>query len=145
MEKAALTPPAPLFTRGSEWRKWDLHIHSPLSILGNCYATLQGGAPDWPRFLGRLEGSELAVVGITDYFTIDGYKEVRRFQQQESRLTRISVFPNIEFRLNKIVPRTSAGAEKRLTLHVLFSNEVEPRDIEEHFLHDIDFVFEGHP
>jgi hypothetical protein len=140
-----LTLPAPTYPRGSEWRKWDLHIHSPLSILGNSYPTLPGGAPDWPRFVDRLQQSDLAVVGIADYFTIDGYKEVRRLQQQEGKLERVTVFPNIEFRLNKIVPRTSSGAEKRLTLHVLFSNEVDPRDIEEHFLHDIDFVFEGHP
>lgn len=145
MTTASLTSPDPLFPRGSEWRKWDLHIHSPLSILSNCYATLPGNEPDWPRFLGRLEGLELAVVGITDYFTIEGYKAIRHFQQNNGRLKQVTVFPNIEFRLNKIVPRTGAGGEKRLTLHVLFSNEVEPRDIEEHFLHDIDFVFEGHP
>jgi predicted metal-dependent phosphoesterase TrpH len=91
MVKAESTPPAPSFPRGSEWRKWDLHIHSPLSILANSYEMLQGGTPDWPRFLARLEGSELAVIGITDYFTIDGYKEIRRFQQQEGRLGGIAV------------------------------------------------------
>ena len=145
MAMAEFTLAAPVFPRGSEWRKWDLHIHSPLSILSNRYPTLPDDAPDWPRFLDRLERTDLAVVAITDYFTIDGYKIIRRFQQQEGRLQGLAVFPNIEFRLNKIVPRAGAGAEKRLTLHVLFSNEVETKDIEEHFLHDIDFVFEGHP
>ena len=145
MAKAVSSMSTPAFPRGSEWRKWDLHIHSPLSILSNRYSKLPNETPDWPHFLDRLEKADLAVIGITDYFTIEGYKEIRRFQQQEGRLQGIAVFPNIEFRLNKIVPRKGAGAEKRLTLHVLFSNEVETRDIEEHFLHDIDFVFEGHP
>ena len=142
----AIAPPVkPAFPRGSEWRKWDLHIHSPLSILANNYTKLAGGIPDWPRFIDCLEKSQIAVIGITDYFTIEGYKEVRRFQKQENRLQGITIFPNIEFRLNKIVPRFDAGAEKRLTLHVIFSNELEPQDIEEHFLHDLDFVYEGHP
>jgi predicted metal-dependent phosphoesterase TrpH len=115
----------PAFPRGSEWRKWDLHIHSPLSILNNHYPKLPDGKPDWPNFLDRLERTDITVIGITDYFTIEGYKEIKSFQQQEGRLQGVTIFPNIEFRLNKIVPRTGAGAEKRLTLHVLFSNEVD--------------------
>jgi predicted metal-dependent phosphoesterase TrpH len=116
--------PTPAFPQGSEWRKWDLHIHSPLSILNNHYPKLPDVTPDWPKFLDSLERTDLAVIGITDYFTIEGYKEIRRIQQQEGRLQGIAVFPNIEFRLNKIVHRTGSGSEKRLTLHVLFSNEV---------------------
>ena len=145
MANGKAAEPSVRFPRGSEWRKWDLHVHSPLSILANEFPTLEGGDPDWPSYLDRLETSGMAVVGITDYFTIEGYKEVRRFQKEEGRLPGIRVFPNIEFRLNKIVPRTGSGKEKRLTLHVLFSDQVEPSDIEEHFLHDIGFVFEGNP
>nr|MBC8180194.1 hypothetical protein [candidate division KSB1 bacterium] len=49
------------------------------------------------------------------------------------------ILPNIEFRINKLV------GGKRLELHVLFSDSVSIRDIEEHFLNDINFVYQGFP
>lgn len=127
------------FERGSQWRKWDLHIHSPLSLLNNQYPKLQGGEPDWQAFLQALESQDLAVIGITDYFTIDGYKRVKEFKH-EGRLSAIhTVLPNVEFRLATIVD------ERRLNLHVIFSDEVPVADIEEHFLHDLHFYYESRP
>ena len=37
------------------------------------------------------------------------------------------------------------GDERRLNLHVIFSEEVPVGDIEEHFLHDIPFYYQGDP
>lgn len=71
-----------IFPKGSEWRKWDLHIHSPLSILNNQFPKLSNGEPDWEPFLHKLESIDAAVIGITDYFTIKGYKAVKRFKEQ---------------------------------------------------------------
>lgn len=34
---------------------------------------------------------------------------------------------------------------RRLNYHVIFSDEVSPKDIEEHFLHDLSFYYEGNP
>jgi hypothetical protein len=63
--------------RGSTWHKWDLHIHSPLSALNNQFPKLSDGSPDWDSYLGALSKlSDTPALGITDYFTIDGYKEV---------------------------------------------------------------------
>ncbi|HRX01290.1 MAG TPA: hypothetical protein P5280_17495, partial [Cyclobacteriaceae bacterium] len=132
------------FPKGSEWRKWDLHIHSPLSILNNQFPKLGNGEPDWEPFLKKLESLDMAVIGITDYFTIDGYKELKKFNEQ-GRLHNIhTILPNIEFRLKNIVSSRS-GVEKRLNLHVIFSEEVPVGDIEEHFLHDIPFYYQGDP
>ena len=38
--------------RGSEWKKWDLHIHTPSSLCSN-----YGGDTDevWSKFLSELE------------------------------------------------------------------------------------------
>src|SRR6185437_10003954 len=81
--------------RGSTWHKWDLHIHSPLSLLNNQFPHLAGGKADWEAYISKLEESDLSVVGITDYFTIDGYKIVRDFKQS-GRLKNIdSILPNI--------------------------------------------------
>ena len=29
--------------RGSEWKKWDLHIHTPFTKLNNKYSAAKGG------------------------------------------------------------------------------------------------------
>ena len=59
------------YPKGSEWRKWDLHVHSPFSILNNQYLKLPDGTPNWEPFISKLESLDIAVVGITDYFTIE--------------------------------------------------------------------------
>jgi len=134
------------YPRGSEWRKWDLHIHSPASILNNRYPRTVGGEPDWEVFLNRLEGLDLVAIGITDYFTIDGYKRIRDFKAK-GRLSNVAtILPNVEFRLSHVLSSKKDGANpRRLNLHVIFSDEVPPQDIEEHFLHDLSFYFEGNP
>ncbi|MFH1258671.1 MAG: TrlF family AAA-like ATPase [Elusimicrobiota bacterium] len=135
-----------MYPKGSEWRKWDLHIHSPLTILNNQYPKLLDGSPNWEDFLSKLESLDMAVIGITDYFTIDGYKKIKEFKQQ-GRLKNIhAILPNIEFRLNNVISSKKDGQQpRRLNFHVIFSDEVSENDIEEHFLHDLHFFNEGNP
>ena len=134
------------YPRGSEWRRWDLHVHSPLSILNNQFPHLPSGEPDWDAYISKLENTGCAVIGVTDYFTIDGYKVLRQQQQEKGRLQGIRILPNIEFRLDKIVASKKDGDQpRRLNFHVLFSDEVSPEVIEEHFLHDISFNYQGTP
>ena len=137
-----------LKTRGSEWNKWDLHIHTPFSYLHSNYGN------DWDNYVKKLFlkaiKKEIKVIGITDYFTIEGYKKIRNeylnnqaklqtlFTQEEiDIINKILVLPNIEFRLDQLVNGN------RVNFHVLFSEEVSIRDIEENFLHELDFVYEG--
>jgi len=129
------------FAQGSIWRKWDLHIHSPLTILNNLFPKTVDG-PDCNRYLETLEAlTDVSVVGITDYFTIDGYKQLRR-EMRKGRLTNIDLMlPNIEFRLDKFVASKKDGKKpRRLNLHVIFSDEVPENHIEEKFLHNLEFV-----
>lgn len=133
-----------IFPKGSEWRKWDLHIHSPFSILNNQFPKLRNGEPDWEPFLQKLESLDSAVIGITDYFTIEGYKALKKFKEQGRLQNIFTILPNVEFRLKNIVSSRN-GEEKRLNLHVIFSEEVSIGDIEEHFLHDIPFYYQGDP
>lgn len=136
----------PTYPRGSEWRKWDLHVHTPLSILSGRYPKRPDGLPDWDAYLGRLEQLDVAVLGVTDYFTIDGYKALLEFRRQ-GRLKSIQcLLPNIEFRLDSVISSRKGGASpRRLNFHVMFSEEVPPEEIEEHFLHDLVFNYEGKP
>lgn len=138
------------YKRGSEWRKWDLQIHTPFSYLHNTFGD------DWDKYVKELFTraieNQIAAIGITDYFTIDGYKKLRNeyldnsakmkslfSSDQIAAISGILIVPNVEFRLNKLV-----GAN-RINFHVIFSNEVSINEIEENFLHEIDFVYEAGP
>jgi ABC-type lipoprotein export system ATPase subunit len=139
---------------GSVWRKWDLQVHTPFSYLNN------GFGNDWDYYVKVLFKTAIEnniyAIGITDYFTIDGYKKIKNdylgninklkslFTKEEiERINNILIIPNIEFRLDVLVP--SSKTASRINFHVLFSEEVKISDIEEHFLHEIDFDFEGNP
>jgi hypothetical protein len=51
------------YPRGSEWQKWDLHVHTPESIVNNYL----GSSPTekWDRFLTDIEAlpAEFKVLG----------------------------------------------------------------------------------
>jgi hypothetical protein len=131
-------------SRGSEWHKWDLHIHSPLSALNNQFGKLPDGSPNWPTYPQALvQLTDTPAVGITDYFTIDGYKEILA-AKKAGKLPSISLLlPNIEFRIDKVI--NTKNGFRRLNYHVIFSDQVSPQDIEEHFLQEIKFEYEGDP
>jgi hypothetical protein len=99
------------YPRGSEWRRWDLHIHAPGTALNDQF----GG---WEEYLAAIEATDgvIAVLGITDYFTLRTYKKVLQYRQ-DRRLRKISlVLPNIEFRLTPVT-----GESKAINLHLLIS------------------------
>lgn len=119
------------YPEGSTWKKWDLHVHTPASLVQN-----YGGDREevWDKFLQDIESlpPEFKVLGINDYIFIDGYKRVLR-EKQNGRLQNIDLLlPVIEFRLDKF-----GGSESRLNrvnYHVIFSEEVLPDTIQNHFL-----------
>jgi ABC-type cobalamin/Fe3+-siderophores transport system ATPase subunit len=134
--------------RGSLWRKWDLHVHAPSSVFNNQFAYLQDGTPDWDSYLESLENiSDIAVLGITDYFSIDGYKKVRD-HKSKGKLQNIDlILPNIELRLDLLIPTSKDNDNaqaRKVNAHVIFSNEVAPEDIVEHFLLQLKFAALGH-
>ena len=115
------------YSRGSEWRKWDLHIHTPKSIENN-----YGGDSDviWDKYIDALERlpKEVSVIGITDYYFIVGYEKVMSYKQN-GRLKNIDkIFPILEFRIDTF----GSGNENKLqkiNLHILFDlNESDIRN-----------------
>lgn len=104
--------------RGSEWRKWDLHIHTPASINQN-YGNNNDG---WEKFINALENlpSDVKVIGITDYYFIDGYEKVMEYKQN-GRLTNIEkIFPILEFRIDTFGSASESKLQK-INLHILFN------------------------
>ncbi|WP_449538874.1 TrlF family AAA-like ATPase [Ferdinandcohnia sp. Marseille-Q9671] len=124
-----------LNTKGSTWRKWDLHIHSPESVLHNEYSG------NWDYFIETLENfTDISVIGITDYFSIAGYKKLTQ-KRDEGRIQNIDlIIPNIELRLDKTTHRG-----KPINIHILFDPELDTEDIENNFLGELEFIYQDVP
>lgn len=81
---------------GSTWKKWDLHVHTPSSVVHN-YSGTDDEA--WEAFLLDLEAlpPEFKAIGINDYIFIDGYERVRKAKLEQDRLKNIDlILPAIE-------------------------------------------------
>jgi hypothetical protein len=145
-QSSTLSNPHPPLLRGSVWRKWDLHIHTPLAVFNNQFPQLQNG-PDWERYLAAMEAvADVPVVGVTDYFSIEGYRKIKEFKDR-GRLANIQLLlPNIEFRLDWMIPTSpdpKTEQVKKINAHVIFSDLVSPEDIEDHFLRQLTFAAVG--
>lgn len=115
--------------RGSVWRKWDLHVHTPDSLIHS-----YGSADVWDKFIDALSKlpPEFKVLGINDYIFLDGYKKVVA-AKAAGRLPNIDLLlPVIELRLDKF--GGSKSGLSRVNYHVIFSNEIAPEIIEAQFL-----------
>lgn len=150
---SGVTPDSPsmTFPRGSEWRKWDLHVHTPASGMANGYDI------DWDDYVRTLFTLAIdrgvVALGITDYFSIEGYEKIRNeYIENRSKLLElfgsedvvekvksILVLPNIEFRIDCMVNN------RRVNYHILFSDKVTIQDIKDNFLSEIEFVRDAHP
>lgn len=99
------------YPRGSEWRRWDLHLHAPGTALADQFG-------DWDEFLGAVETADKSIVvaGITDYASINTYKTFKTYQDAGHLQNIALAIPNIEFRIS---PETKAG--KGINLHLLVS------------------------
>lgn len=77
------------YPRGAEWRKWDLHLHTPASYdYDNKSVTNED-------IIDVLATNEISVVAITDHHIID-VPNVRKLQQIGAAKG-ITVLPGIEF------------------------------------------------
>ena len=128
-------------TVGSTWKKWDLHVHSPASLV-NGY---DGANIDeiWENFLSDLEKlpADFKVIGINDYIFVDGYERVLK-EKAAGRLKNIDlILPVIELRLDKFagtVKKANDGTYSksdwnRINLHIVF-DQLDPDLIRQQFL-----------
>lgn len=117
--------------RGAAWRIWDLHVHTPASFEQG-----YGGDNDevWEKYINELEKlpEEIKVIGINDYWFLDGYNRVRE-AKEAGRLQNIDeIFPVIEMRLRHF--GGSAGGLSRVNLHVIFDPELGFTKIQSQFV-----------
>ncbi|MBR0560465.1 TrlF family AAA-like ATPase [Neokomagataea anthophila] len=121
---------------GSQWQRWEPHIHAPGTVLNNQF----GGGDPWDAYLTSLETCTPAIgaIAVTDYYVTDTYEEVLR-RKQAGRLPNVQlIFPNVELRLD-IAAKTGF-----VNLHLLVSPEDKNHLSELHrILHRLQFQAHG--
>ena len=117
--------------RGSLWNRWDLHVHTPESLVHNYPGDRD---EQWEAFLSDLERlpEDIRVLGISDYLFLDGYERILK-EREAGRLSNVDlILPVVELRLNVF-----GGTDSRLSrvnFHVLFSDEIHAEVIREQFI-----------
>lgn len=108
--------------KGSEWNKWDLHIHSPVTWQANGYA----GQCDIARYVQLLGEKQLSLIAVTNYFYFrQNELEIIREEIARQNLN-ITVLGNVEFRLDQ---QNKAG--DFINVHILFSDRISTERINE--------------
>jgi len=136
------------FPRGSEWRRWDLHIHTPYTRKNDCFSNSTNSTKSeeekvkekWDDFfayildyVGDMSDPLKAVygIGITDYFSIENYKTVIANPDITSKIP--NILPNVELR---ILP---AAHEAPINIHCIFNPDLTIDVIENRFLAKLKF------
>lgn len=123
MEKRALFP------KGSEWRKWDLHVHTPASFHWMGGKRLYEMTADekeaaFQQMLDTINESDVAVFGVMDYWTFDGYLEFKKYVKEKGLELKKTVLPGIELRIE-------SPTNYRLNIHVILSDKLSEQNLQD--------------
>ena len=103
------------FVRGSEWRKWDLHLHTASS-----YDAYKGDDSD-ETLCKQLKNNKVSAVAITDHFLIDK----TRIEKLRTLASDIVFFPGVELRTDK--------GSCNIHIILIFPLESDLKNLEEDF------------
>lgn len=114
------------FKKGSEWRKWDLHVHTKGTNKNDNF-TSQDFEKFCVVFFRKAIEKDIQAIGITDYFSIDNYRKVKEFVKEidssdqfdiseKEKIKEIFLLPNVELR---ILPATGSGG--LINIHCIFN------------------------
>ena len=130
------------YKRGSEWRRWDLHIHTPGTIKNDEFEGMNI-VEKWDKFYKDImnyinDGSDdqknIAVVGITDYLSLSNYKKMileKRISQSINLL-----LPNVEMRIRPI------ASDSPINIHFIFDPKVVD-SLDSRFFAKLRFTYES--
>ena len=123
------------YPKGSEWRIWDLHIHTPGTAKNDQYGNDEAA---WEAYIAKLEeNTDVAVLGITDYFSIENYLFLKQ-KQAMGRLLGKTILPNVELRITPVTRQ-----ETPINIHVIFNPELSIDLIEREFIGCLKFSYGG--
>lgn len=124
--------------KGSEWRKWNFHVHTKGTNKNDQFTSLSTEDFFYKFFKSAFE-NQVEAIGVTDYFSIDRYVEAvkyvfeiedkintttgeKLFTDEEINFIKgIFLFPNIELRM---LPATDRG--RLINIHCLFNPDYVP-------------------
>ena len=112
-----------MLNRGSEWRRWEPHIHAPGTVMNNQFR----GPTAWHDYLTALEQANplIEAIAVTDYYVTETYEEILK-HKAAGRLPDVKlIFPNIELRLDVATAKGSF-----VNLH-LFVSPDDPQHVDE--------------
>lgn len=135
-------------TRGSEWRRWDLHIHTPFTKLNDQFKIekkerieivekLKKEKEDiseseiddklneekWKKFCELLNESEVECFGITDYFSVENYINLVENREKYNLNSNVVLFPNVETRVTGLVGK-GKNKSSFVNVHLIFDNQI---------------------
>nr|WP_294285462.1 hypothetical protein [uncultured Chryseobacterium sp.] len=122
-----------MIKRGSEWRKWNFHVHTKGTNKNDQFtsSTLEDF---FYTFFKKAYDTNVQAIGITDYFSIDRYKDALQYiaeidlkinittgnklfsDEEICFLKNIFIFPNVELRM---LPATDRA--RLINIHCLFN------------------------
>lgn len=126
------------YHKGAEWRRWDLHIHTPGTKKNDRFsgATLD---EKWDNFIQTINSSPepISVVGITDYFCIQNYFKFKSLVENGTITKQFDlILPNIELRITPI------AVSSPVNIHCIFNPDIADQ-IEDRFLSNLSFPHGG--
>ncbi len=116
-----------MVNRGSEWRKWDLHVHTPASFYWNGtkkYRELNKEEKkiEIEAFIESVNKSDVAVFCLMDYWTFDFYFDLKDYLNENPDELKKTVFPGMELRIE-------SPTSYRLNIHFILSNELSKQQL----------------
>lgn len=100
------------YSRGSEWNRWDLHIHTPGTLKNDQF---EGNTLDeqWEKFYSDIakyigDGTntqhKIVAMGVTDYLSINNYLKIKADGILDKLIP--FIFPNVELRITPIAQQS---------------------------------------
>jgi hypothetical protein len=123
------------FSKGAQWLKCDLHIHTPTSL---CSEYGEDNNEIWEKFFEKLESlpDDIKILGINDYIFLDGYERVLEYKKNGGLKKIELLLPEIELRIRDFVGSKELN---KINYHIIFSNEdsISTEQIKTHFLNSL--------
>lgn len=127
------------YSRGSEWNRWDFHIHTP-GTLKNDQFVGQTLEKQWEKFYADIatyigDGTNpqhrIVAMGVTDYLSINNYLKIKADGILDTLIP--FIFPNVELRITPI------AQESPINIHCLFNPKIADQ-LEGRFFSKLNFT-----
>lgn len=96
--------------KGSIWRVWDLHVHSPATYGG-----------EYQTFIDNAKVSKASVIGVNDYCSVKGYEEILKLGGIPDKV----IFPVVELRMHNLLTTKKNPNGVKINFHIIFDNTPE--------------------